>query len=66
LNVPGLLSTHFPEHGPFLGIYARVISGGVARVGSRVVPPADRGVMWWYVLAALMVVAAAVAAGTLL
>ena len=38
-DVPGLLSKHFPEHGPYLGIYARVVEGGSVRVGDALQPP---------------------------
>lgn len=27
-DVPGLLQQYFPEHGPYLGVYAQVVSGG--------------------------------------
>ena len=33
LDVPGLLSKHFPEHGPYLGVYARVVRSGHVHVG---------------------------------
>ena len=36
LDIPGLLSKHFPQHGPYLGVYARVVSGGSVRVGDAV------------------------------
>ena len=37
LDVPGLLQAHFPQHGPYLGVYARVIHGGRVRVGDTLV-----------------------------
>ena len=36
LDVPALLQKHFPQHGPFLGVYAQVVSAGEAKVGDRV------------------------------
>ena len=36
VDVPALLTRHFPEHGPYLGVYAQVISGGTIRVGDGV------------------------------
>ena len=36
-DVPELLRKHFPEHGPYLGVYARVVSGGQVRPGDAVV-----------------------------
>jgi hypothetical protein len=45
VNVPQLLQEHFPVHGPYLGVYARVVEGGSLRVGDAVVdvslPPAQ-------------------------
>jgi uncharacterized protein YcbX len=37
LDVPALLKLHFPNHGPYLGVYARVVDGGVLNVGDAVV-----------------------------
>ena len=36
LDVPALLQKHFPQHGPFLGVYAQVVSAGEVTVGDRV------------------------------
>ena len=36
LDVPGLLSKHFPEHGPYLGVYAQVVASGRVSVGDAV------------------------------
>ena len=36
LDIPGLLATHFPEHGPYLGVYAQVVEGGRVRLGDAV------------------------------
>ena len=33
VDVPQLLAKHFPEHGPYLGVYAQVTSGGDVRLG---------------------------------
>ena len=41
-QVPGLLQKHFPEHGPYLGVYAQVVSGGTIRPGDRVVRVGQR------------------------
>lgn len=35
LDVPRLLIEHFPEHGPFLGIYATIEQCGNLSLGSR-------------------------------
>ena len=42
LDVPKMLATHFPQHGPYLGIYLRVVQGGEVRVGDTLVPPPTR------------------------
>jgi uncharacterized protein YcbX len=42
LDVPGLLTKHFPEHGPYLGVYARVVRGGLVRVGDTLTLSANR------------------------
>ena len=36
VDVPGELIRHFPEHGPYLGVYARVVGDGLIRVGDHV------------------------------
>lgn len=36
MDVPALLSTHFPEHGPYLGVYAQVVKAGRLAVGDAV------------------------------
>jgi len=35
LDVPELLRKHFPEHGPYLGIYAQVLKAGTIRCGDE-------------------------------
>lgn len=35
-DVPGLLQQHFPEHGPYLGVYAQVVRAGTVRLGDEV------------------------------
>ena len=37
VDVPGLLAKHFPEHGPYLGVYAQVVGAGTVRVGDHAV-----------------------------
>lgn len=37
VDVVGLLAKHFPQHGPYLGVYAQVARGGGIHVGDRVV-----------------------------
>jgi hypothetical protein len=36
LDIPSLLSAYFPEHGPYLGVYAQVDRAGCVREGSGV------------------------------
>lgn len=36
IDIPGMLVKHFPEHGPYLGVYAVVESGGDLGVGDDV------------------------------
>jgi MOSC domain-containing protein YiiM len=36
LNIPQLLAKHFPQHGPYLGIYAIVEDGGDISVDDSV------------------------------
>ena len=40
-GVPELIQRLFPEHGPYLGIYAQVIGAGTIKVGDAVVPLLD-------------------------
>jgi len=42
LDVPKLLASHFPQHGPYLGVYLRVVQGGIVRKGDVLVPPPAR------------------------
>jgi hypothetical protein len=39
IDVPAALQRHFPQHGPFLGVYAQVVTGGVVKVGDAVLAP---------------------------
>lgn len=39
VDIPGLLDKHFPEHGPYLGLYLQVVEGGRVRVGDAVQGP---------------------------
>jgi uncharacterized protein YcbX len=36
LDIPALLTAHFPQHGPYLGVYAQVVSAGEVCVGDVV------------------------------
>jgi uncharacterized protein YcbX len=36
LNIPALLQEHFPQHGPYLGVYAVVQEGGSTSLGDDV------------------------------
>jgi MOSC domain-containing protein YiiM len=37
MALPELLQHHFPQHGPYLGVYARVIRSGTVHVGDQLV-----------------------------
>ncbi|CAB9502346.1 MOSC domain-containing protein [Seminavis robusta] len=41
LDVPKLLTQHFPEHGPYLGIYATIDDPGVLSLGDQVMLSLD-------------------------
>eukprot|EP00930_Biecheleria_cincta_P072484 TRINITY_DN59875_c0_g1_i1.p1 TRINITY_DN59875_c0_g1~~TRINITY_DN59875_c0_g1_i1.p1 ORF type:complete len:322 (-),score=47.21 TRINITY_DN59875_c0_g1_i1:32-973(-) len=41
-DIPAQLQKHFPEHGPYLGVYAQVVRGGTIRHGDAI-----REVDWW-------------------
>ena len=41
VDIPGLLDKHFPEHGPYLGVYAQVVEGGRVSVGDAVQGPVE-------------------------
>ena len=45
-DVPELLRKHFPEHGPYLGVYARVVRGGQVRPGDAVVELIQPSMGW--------------------
>jgi hypothetical protein len=36
LNIPDLMMNHFPEYGPYLGVYAVVDKGGAISLGDDV------------------------------
>jgi uncharacterized protein YcbX len=38
-DLPALLAHHFPEHGPYLGVYAQVARGGCIACGDEVCQP---------------------------
>ena len=40
-GVPELIQRLFPEHGPYLGVYAQVVGAGTVEVGDGVVVPLD-------------------------
>jgi uncharacterized protein YcbX len=37
VDVPALLAQHYPQHGPYLGVYAQVVSGGTIACGDTVI-----------------------------
>lgn len=37
LSLPMLLQEHFPQHGPYLGVYAQVVGAGAVRVGDQLI-----------------------------
>ena len=41
-DVPAQLEAHFPEHGPYLGVYLEVLRGGTLRAGDVVRVTAER------------------------
>ena len=45
-NVPALLQTHYPQHGPYLGVYARVVRGGSVQKGDALVVEAPEPSMF--------------------
>jgi hypothetical protein len=59
VNVPQLLQEHFPVHGPYLGVYARVVEGGSLRVGDAVAdvvsPPPTQSSSWLKLLRSMAV-----------
>ena len=59
-EMPSLLQQHFPEHGPYLGVYARVVRGGQVEVGSqvRVAPESPIGPAATIITSATLLVAA--------
>ena len=36
IDIPNLLTTHYPHHGPYLGVYARVEQAGEVQIGDSV------------------------------
>ena len=49
--MPGLLQQYFPEHGPYLGVYAQVVSGGTVRSGDPVGHVSQQSAAAWVVQA---------------
>ena len=37
IDIPKILADNFPEHGPYLGVYAQVVVGGTVKPGDAVV-----------------------------
>jgi uncharacterized protein len=37
LDIPGLLTKHYPKYGPYLGVYAQVVEGGIMKIGDSLV-----------------------------
>jgi uncharacterized protein YcbX len=38
VDIPGLLAKHFPEHGPFLGVYAVIDDACTLSIGDEISP----------------------------
>ena len=44
LDMPSLLSKHYPQHGPFFGVYAAIIEPGTVRLGDCLIQVEERQV----------------------